>query len=301
MQTLEQLQAFAIEGQIAFSDAGNGFPVITVTNPLANATIALQGAHLMTWTPLGAEPVIWVSDAAKLAQGKSIRGGVPLCWPWFGPHESDPKLPGHGHARTTSWRLTAAEVLAGGETAMTFTIEESEQHRLLWPHPSSVEYRLVIGATLRCELTTTNTGTDSFSLSQALHTYFLIGDVERMAIHGLDGCDYIDKVEGGVRKQQHGLVTVAGEVDRIYLGTSGQAAIEDPVLNRTIFISGDHSASTVVWNPWREKADKMGDLGTGSYHRMVCVETANAAEATRTLAPGASHTLVAEYRVEAKG
>lgn len=287
---------FGIPGKLSFEAVG-GLVAARVTTPFATATIALQGAHVMTWQPTGQAPVIWLSKFAKFAPGKSIRGGVPVCWPWFGPHASNAQFPGHGFARTVPWQLLAAKALPDGRVRLDFELVQDEATRAQWPHDSVVRNTVTVGQELEVQLTTTNTGDKPFQLGQALHTYFEVGDIRRATVAGLEGCDYLDKVDGGARKQQQGPVAFTRETDRVYLATRGCCGIVDPALGRTILITSTGSHSTVVWNPWIEKADKMGDFGQDGYLNMVCVETANAAEDVVSLAAGETHAMTAQYRV----
>ena len=237
---------YGIPDQVRFREGPSGMAVVEVANPHAEATIALQGAHLIGWDLRGEESVIWLSPAARFAPGKSIRGGVPICWPWFGPHPTEPSFPAHGFARTTSWGVTAAQQLPDGATRVTFRLIQSEQTRTLWSYPSDLELHITVGAALEMDLITRNTGVQPIVIGDALHTYFEVSDVRDIAIRGLEGCPYIDKVNGGERKRQTGPMIIAGEVDRIYLGSTGDCAIEDPGLKRRIRISKRGSRSTVV-------------------------------------------------------
>lgn len=290
---------FAIPGKLQFIEGPGGLEVAEVTTLHGKASIALQGAHVMTFQPTGAEPLIWLSDFAKFGRGKSIRGGVPVCWPWFGPHVSDSKLPGHGYARTVDWRLIQVQSLSDDRIRLEFELVESTATRSQWPHATPVRNIITVGRALEVELVTTNAGSETITIGDALHTYFKVGDVRRVTIHGLEGCDYLDKVDKGVRKQQVGPVTIGQEVDRIYLHTPSVCEIRDPALQRRIKISCSGSRSTVVWNPWIEKAQKMGDFGQDGHLGMLCVETANAADDVVHLAPGQIHRLLARYELEA--
>ena len=302
MSQLETLKSrFASADFLAFSEMSPGFIALEVKTAYSNATIALQVSHVMTWQPKGHKPVIWLSKAAKFAPGKSIRGGVPLCWPWFGPHVTESAYPGHGFARTIPWLLVDAWKLPDGRVRVEFEPVMNDAACAQWPHPSLVKNIVTVGQELEVELATTNTGHAAFTLGQALHTYFEIGDIRQASIAGLEGCAYIDKVAGGKRNKQKGAVTFSGETDRVYLGTAGCCGIVDPVLKRTILITSTGSRSTVVWNPWAEKAAKMGDFGNKGEDRMVCVETANAADDVITLAPGDTHRMTAQYRVVKHG
>ncbi|MBY0578732.1 MAG: D-hexose-6-phosphate mutarotase [Burkholderiales bacterium] len=295
---MEELNGrFGIEGQVVFR-AGPSGVFVDVENDGARAMIALQGAQVVDWVPRGEAPVIWLSRDAKFAEGKSIRGGAPVCWPWFGPHRSELSFPAHGFARTVPWEVIETRALADGSTRLIFRLKGTEASRTQWPHATQLENHITVGKTLEVDLVTRNFGNESVTIGQALHTYFSVGDIRKVSLHGLDGRPYLDKVDGFSRKIQGGEVTFAGETDRIYLDSTGDCIIADPVLGRSIRIAKRGSASTVVWNPWDEKADKMGDMGENGWLEMLCVENANAADDVRSLAPGAEHHLWVSYRVE---
>ena len=289
---------FAIPGHVLFKEGPGGLVVAEIANRHAEAAIALQGAHVMTWQPRGQEPVLWLSRFGKFAPGKSIRGGVPICWPWFGPHAEDAKLPGHGFARTVMWEVLETRAQPDGATFIRFGLIETEATRAQWPHPSSAQLRVTVGAELKIELVTRNAGSAPFRIGEAFHTYFHISDVADTAIRGLEDCAYLDKVGGTTRKTQQGPIVIESEVDRVYLDTEADCLIEDRGLQRRIRIATKGSRSTVVWNPWIEKAEKMGDFGPEGYRGMVCVESANAVDNVVTVAPGAEHVLLAVISVE---
>ncbi|MBI4809057.1 MAG: D-hexose-6-phosphate mutarotase [Nitrosomonadales bacterium] len=297
--TLTELnQRFAIGNHVQFKEIAEGMIVAEVANQHALSNIALQGAHIATFQPRGEEPVLWLSPRAKFAPGKSIRGGAPICWPWFGPHKNDSKLPGHGYARTVPWDVLETKALQDGSTFLRFGLVESDATRAQWPHASSVQLEVTVGKALRVELVTTNTGKAAFELGEALHTYFQISDVANMTIRGLENCEYLDKVKDFARFNQQDGIVIESEVDRVYVSTTADCVIEDKGLKRAIRIAKQGSKSTVVWNPWTEKAEKMGDFGPALQRDMVCVESGNALENVVTLAPGESHRLVAVYSVE---
>lgn len=295
LQALQQQHG--ISGILNFSEPSPGYLVAEISNPHATARIALQGAHLLIFQPHEEQPLIWLSPEARLAEGKSVRGGVPVCWPWFGPHATEKGYPGHGFARTVPWRLERASQLGDGRTELEFVLVGNETSREQWPHASELRQRITIGETLSHELITTNLGERPLIIGQALHSYFQVGDLRQCRVNGLDGCEYLDKVAGMRRARQQGAVGFTGEVDRIYLDTPARCEIVDPALQRRIVIQAEGSHSTVVWTPWAEKAAQMGDLGPDGYLNMVCVETANAAEDVVEIAPGAQHRMVARYRL----
>ncbi len=289
---------FAVAGQLDFAEGPGGLTVARIANAQGEAMVSLSGGHVMTWQPLGHKPVLWLSGYAKFAPGKSIRGGVPVCWPWFGPHHQEAGFPGHGFARTVPWAVEAAQTLPDGATRLTLALQQSEATHSQWPHASSLRSVISVGRELRIELITANQSEITFQIGEALHTYFAVGDVRRAPIHGLEGCAYLDKVEGGRRRIQEGAVVIGSEVDRVYLDTIADCAIDDAGLQRRIRIRKEGSRSTVVWNPWAAKAEKMGDFGPEGHLGMVCVESGNAADNVVSVAPGAQHTLAVTYSVE---
>ena len=299
---LPELNAkFAIAGHVQFQAGPGGLPVIHIANAHGDAAIALQGGHITHFCPKGQAPLIWVSERAHYAPGKAIRGGVPVCWPWFGSHATDATLPAHGMARTALWQVLETKALADGQTWVRLGLPVDAANQALWPHASTAELEITVGSALTVTLVTRNTGSESFVLGEALHTYFQISDVGNIRVRGLEGCDYLDKVDNGARKTQQGSIQFEGEVDRVYLHTHADCLIDDRGLQRRIRIASQGAHATVVWNPWTEKTSKMADMAPEGFHHMVCVETANAADNVVTLAPGETHRMSATYSIEALG
>ncbi len=288
--------------QLAFRGTSDGMVVAEIGNPHATASISLQGGHVMRWQPKSAKlPVVWLSDLARLAPGKSLRGGVPVCWPWFGPHAKNAGFPGHGYARTVPWAVTRTCGMADGATLISLELINSDQTRAMWNHPSKLTLDVTVGQTLKLTLATSNLGEDAFVISEALHAYFHLGDIARTRVLGLEGCEFLDKAGtgSGSRRRQEGPVTFSAETDRVYVNTTADCVIEDLQLARRIRIAKSGSRSTVVWTPWQEKADKMGDFGADGWRSMVCVESANALENAVTVPGHGSHSMSVEYSLDA--
>ena len=301
MDYLEKLQKeYAMSGLISFHLNDEGVIVADIDNDFATASISLNGGHLLSWQPKDqVKPVIWLSKQAKIAAGKSIRGGIPLCWPWFGAHSSEDTYPAHGYARTSHWAVTETAALANGETEIELSLEESEASETYWPYATPLTLRITIGKTLKLALTTRNDSADSVTITEALHTYFHISDITSVSVTGLENTEYLDKVDNFASKRQEGNIQFHSETDRVYINSAQDCTIIDPELQRRIHISKSSSNATIVWTPWTEKAEKMGDLGENDgWRTMLCVESGNAMENTITIAPGNSHTLVAHYSVE---
>lgn len=288
---------FAIGEQLSFRDAGNGFIVVDLNNSQCSASIALSGAHLLSWTPTGEQPVIWMSEDAQFINGKSIRGGIPVCWPWFSAHDSESDFPAHGFARTSIWHVKST---ASTEDNTLIVLQlQTEANAKIWPYQCSCEIRFDIGRELKIELTTMNNDHQPFTVGEALHSYFAIADIRNTSVSGLEKCSYLNKPTGFSRHDQVGPITFSDEVDRVYLNTTADNLIEDREMRRTIRINKSGSDSTIVWNPWLERAAEMGDLGENGYLGMLCVESANAAENVVTIDPGARHSLSVRYKIEA--
>ena len=271
-----------------------------VAGPRGEAELYLQGAHLTRWQPRGGTPVLFVASRAVFAPGKAIRGGVPLIFPWFGPHATDKDKPMHGFARSRAWRVTATDSRPDGSVVVELGLDDDEATRALWPHPFRARYRVTVGDTLGMALEVVNTGPAPFTFEAALHTYFQVADVQTAGVRGLENTPFIDKVDHFTRKR-HGAtpLTLTGETDRVFLGTRATCVVEDPGLRRRLTVDKSGSASTVVWNPWAAKCAAMADMGPDDWRSMICVETANAADDAVTVAPGARHVMTATLRAEA--
>ena len=289
------------EGEVEFyRREGSGLPTVRIRNPFGVAEITLYGAHVLNWTPTGqAKPVIWLSDKAVFAPGKPIRGGIPVCWPWFGACSFNPKNPAHGFARISFWNVHSVSYLADGRTAIEFVLRDSDKTREWWPNAFQAALTVVVGWSLEVSLKVTNTGDAPWTYTGALHTYFGTGDITRTTLYGLEGTDYLDTVGGSHREMvQDGPVTFTSETDRIYRNTAAMVTADDRELDRQITIVKDGSISTVVWNPWIDKSIKMVDFGDDEYKTMFCVEAVNTLDDEITLDPGASHTLSQTICVE---
>jgi len=282
---------FALGEQLRFQEGKNGLPVARIDNELATAEVYLHGAHITAFQAQGCEPVLWMSPLAQFQNDKAIRGGVPVIWPWFGPHATDNDKPQHGFARTTEWQVNATKALADGSTQLQLGLSDTPTTRALWPFTFELSLTITVGAELHIELTSRNTGEQPFIVGVALHSYFCVGDIAHVHVDGLQDCHYIDQLDGNQVKQQNDVVRIAQEVDRIYTDTDATCVIHDEKQSRHIHVKKSGSRSTVVWNPWAEKAKVMGDFSDAGYQQMLCIETANAADDVRTLKPGETHTL----------
>ncbi len=291
-------EKYGIRDQLVFTDGPGGLITAEVSNPHGEATVALQGGHILSFRPRGQEPVLWLSRKSYFKPGKAIRGGIPVCWPWFADHPTDTDKSAHGFVRTAVWSVSETEKLANQSTRLKLSIVDNEETMKLWPHRFRLELDCTVSDVLTTKLIATNTGSEPFICGGALHSYFNISAVSNILIKGLEGCAYKDKVDQFRRKSQDGPVSVWRETDRIYLDTKADCIIEDSGMQCRIRVSKKGSRTTVVWNPWIDKARKMADFGDDEYQNMVCVETTNADTDVITLAPGGTHTLESVIGVE---
>jgi glucose-6-phosphate 1-epimerase len=288
---------FGLPGVLSFHATSSGLIRADVTTPHASATVYLQGAHLTAWQPEGQQPVIFTSRKTELAVGKAIRGGIPICFPWFATRHDGKPGPSHGFARIQDWTLAFA-ALAGDDLHLTFTLGPTDMSRSLGFDHFRVAYQLIIGRTLTTQLTVANDGESPLVFEEALHTYYEVADIHEVSITGLEGVTYRDKNEDMQSKQQNGTITVIGPTDRVYLNTAATCIIHDAAAKRHVLVAKTNSNTTVVWNPWESGAQKLADMDPTEWHEFVAVETVNAAEDAITLSPGESHIMKAHISVE---
>ncbi len=291
--TIAQLNAaHAIAGQLQFIEGQGGFPIIAIDNGKAKATISVYAGQVLKFQPAGVSAdVMFLSDTAYYQPGKAIKGGIPICWPWFGPDPEGKGRASHGFVRDRQWQVASTRTLADGSTQVILGLVDTDETQAIWPHSFNLAIEITVAETLKVELVTRNTGDQAFSITQAMHTYFSVGDINQVNVLGLSGTEYLDKVDGGQQKRQDGAVTVAGEVDRVYLNVPPNLTIDDQIWGRKINIAATGSKTAIVWNPWSEISAKMADLGDTDYQRFICVETANAANDVVEVAAGGEYRL----------
>lgn len=296
----EKLQAnFGIDGMVQVTAGQGGLPRIQITNPHAQAEIYLAGAYLTHYQPVGQQPVLFLSKNSYFEAGKPLRGGVPICWPWFGLHHAKPQeLPLHGFARLMEWTLVAVGEKPDGSTLVELRLQSKPETRTQWPHDFEMYYTVTVGKQLICELTLNNPSNQEITFEEALHTYLRVSDVRQIQIRGLEGAVFVDKTQQMVRKvQPQEPLTITGKVDRVYVSHTAVCEVYDPAWQRTLRISKEHSNTTVVWNPWVENAKTMPDFGDDEWVDMVCIESANALDNPVKLPGGQRHTIRASVEV----
>ena len=302
MTTIDHLNRdFAIQDQLRVIEGEGGFPLIEIDNGKARALISVYAGQVLSFRPAGeAEDLLFLSKQAYYQSGKAIKGGVPICWPWFGPDPEGQGRPAHGFVRNRPWSLASTQQTPEGETKVVLKLVDDAVTQEIWPHAFNLHIEITVGEALTLALITRNTGNRSYTITQALHTYFKVGDIEQVKVLGLAGLNYLDKVDNGLEKTQSGDVSISQEVDRVYAGVQGDLTIVDGALQRRIRIRSISSRTAIVWNPWSEVAAGMADLGDDDYRRMLCVETANAGDEVVEIPSGGESRLIARYSIERK-
>jgi len=243
--------------------------MIRVATPWSTAEIYLYGAHVAQFQKHGDPSLLFLSRSSVFVPGKPIRGGIPVIFPWFGQRADKPGM--HGVVRTRDWDLADVAVAADGRVAVRFRLPEQPEST-----GCAVEFTVTVADTLGAELAVANQSAAEIEFESCLHTYFTVGDIDTVSIAGLNGVDYLDKVEAFKRKTEtNDAIRIASEVDRVYLDTPHAVEIRDGSLRRAIRIEKENSLSTVVWNPWVAKARAMPDFGDEEYKHMICVESGN--------------------------
>jgi glucose-6-phosphate 1-epimerase len=292
---LAESRRFEIPGAASVVEGNGGLQKVRITSPGAVGEIYLHGAHVTSWKPAGREEVLFLSSQSRWEHGRAIRGGVPICFPWFGTKADDPKAPAHGFVRTKAWQLESIAQAGDGVTVSMFT-ESDEDTKRWWPAEFHLAYRVTFASELRLELVVSNTGKTSLRFEEALHAYHRVGNILNTRVGGLDTVQYIDKADSDRKKIQHGEIAIVSETDRVYLNTIDAIKLEDPVLRRRTRVAKENSRTTVVWNPWVQKALSLSDFADDEWMQMICIETSNVSDFGVDLAPGQQHRMTALVR-----
>lgn len=292
-------RAFAIPNVAEVIPGNGGLPKIRVTAPAASAEIYLHGAHIVSWQPANQKEVLFLSKQSHWQDGRAIRGGIPICFPWFRSMADNPVAPAHGFVRTREWRLDSVKA-EGESVVVALSTQDDESTQRWWPHAFRLVHILSIGSALHLQLKVTNTGNTPFRFEEALHTYFRVSQAENVRVRGLDRVKYLDNVDSNREKMQSGDLTFSGKTDNAYLDVPGAAELLDPASRRTLRTEKENSATTVVWNPWQEGAAPLSDLGDEEWRQFACVEASNILRSAISLAPGHEHKMQATLSLVAQ-
>lgn len=288
---------FGIPGVAKVCEGNGGLPRVLVSSSFGRGEMYLHGAQVTSWKPAGKDEVLFISTKTRWEEGQAIRGGIPICFPWFRAKADDPHAPAHGLVRTTTWQLESIVEAKAGVTVTMFS--ESDEHtRRWWPGEFRLEHRVAFGSELSLELICTNAGTTSLRFEEALHTYNRVADVGRVRLQGLDSVRFLDNTDSNQAKMQRGDVAIASQTDNAYLDTESPIDLFDANMRRSIRLTKANSRTTVVWNPWHEGAAGLRDLGEGEWKQFICVEASNILHAAINLSPGQQHRMTAVLSVE---
>lgn len=288
-------QQFGIEGRVECVSGRGGLPRLRIRNRISQAEISLYGGQVLDYRHLADDRArLFLSEKALFEEARAIKGGIPICWPWFGADPENRGRGAHGFARIRSWTLQDVREADEEHTEVELVLQDDALSHRIWPFRFRLSVRITIGPSLGISLTTENRDDRPMCISQALHTYFAIDDIDTTRVEGLEGLEYLDKVLDFARQHQSGPVTFRQEVDRIYQGVTADITIAGP--RHRIQIAATGSRTAVVWNPWEAVAREMADLDDGDYRHFVCVETANAGDEIIAVKPGMQATLGASYR-----
>ena len=283
---------FGTPGVAKICGGNGGLPRIQITGSRAEGEMYIHGAQVTSWKPDGNDEVLFLSTKSHWQEGQAIRGGIPICFPWFRAKADDPKAPAHGLVRTKSWQLESIVEDKSG-VCVSMSTQSDEQTRRWWPAEFRLEYRVVFGPELSLELVCTNTGKIALRFEEALHTYHRVADVANVRLEGLDAVHFLDNNDSNAAKVQYGELKIISATDNAFVGTEHDVDLIDPGLRRHIRLKKANSLTTVVWNPWREGAARLGDLGDGEWTQFLCVEASNILGASVSLAPREEHKITA--------
>ena len=249
--------------------------------------VAQQGAQILSYQQGEQPPLIWLSPDAAYQRGQSVRGGVPVCWPWFGDLRRNPhavqahyhleQAPAHGLVRALDWELLGIDEEDEAVT-LRFAYDTRTQPLEGWPRDVGLTFVVRLADDLGMSLETHNRGTEPLTLSQALHSYFAVSDVRHVSVEGLQGCRYIDTLQDWQELRQQEALLFDAETDRIYFDTAARLSIVDPGWGRRIHLDARGSRSAVLWNPWVDKAKRLSQFPDEAWQNMLCIETANVLE-----------------------
>ncbi|MBB1465165.1 D-hexose-6-phosphate mutarotase [Vibrio sp. SG41-7] len=266
-----------------------GVKLVRVIHDKANAAISLFGGHVVSFQPQGQQDLIWMSQQAKFDGKTALRGGIPVCWPWFGRIAA----PAHGFARSSEWQLVEHRESEAG-VIVSLGLKPNKETLAVWPHQFDARLNVEIGDQLKVTLDVKNTDSQPWTFSGALHTYLNVDDIHNTTTTGM-GAEYIDSLQGGKLCQGGSELVLTDTIDRVYTQPEAQIFVADKNLDRTLTVENHGHNSAVLWNPWAEGATAMGDMQDDGYLTMMCVEStlhAPSLEAGKTLQPGENHQLI---------
>jgi len=258
---------------VLYKSTAPGLPLLVIDSPLCNAVLSPYGAQLLEFKSKDKAPLLWLSPKAVFEQGVPIRGGIPLCAPWFGPHPTDSQKPNHGFVRNNDWIVKNIEEFSNGEVKLDFLFDTQDTEAETYDYCFQIKLSMTLGNSVTLALTVVNLGGDEMPFSWAFHTYFAINHLDATRVTGLTGEEYLDQTKALSPCTQVNDITFTNEVDRVYQGIGEEQSILCDREGVTIAdIKGSSCPSAIVWNPDSELAAKMKDIGANGHLQFICVE-----------------------------
>jgi len=289
---------FGIEGEIGFMEMDGDLVFANISNKYADADICLYGAHVTSFRPVRTMEMLFMSPETNYEEGKAIRGGIPVCFPWFGPHKTNSSLPQHGFGRLMYWDVLGTKSLPNGETQLDLISKSSEATKAYWPHDFEAIMHFTVGAQLTVSLEVRNTSAETFTYGCALHSYFVISDIAHIGIEGLQGLSYLNQLTDTMGKQEEAILKIEEPLTRHYQNTESAVVLADEGYRRRIRIEKAGSKVTTVWNPGAEASAAMSDMPDDGFASFVCIEATASFDYQIELAPGASFQTTQIFGVE---
>lgn len=286
---------FGLDNRLQFGDGLAGLVRVDLCHNEAKLELYLQGAHVTSYQPSAKHDVLWMSESAVYAPGKSLRGGIPLCWPWFGPHPDNSSRPQHGYARTADFSVLSTSADAASTTII-LALDPATAPFAEWQNRARLEVEIRLSDSLWMEIRTVNCSDSTLTVSNALHSYFSIAGLHGVTLPALTGLSYLDKPQRYKQLEQTEALEISGEVDRVYLAPPAEIELLDATRQSTTSISSWGNNNLVVWNPGAAIAKTMADLDDQGFEQMLCIEPANALEQAVRLKPGECHRLGQEIK-----
>lgn len=285
-QIIENSQTVTLTDSVQqYQTSSPALPLLHISNQSCEALIAVQGAHLLQFKPHSGAELLWLSPNVIFAEGTAIRGGIPVCLPWFGVNQKDLSKPKHGFVRNQDWQLSEVHEPDTKTTELVFTFKSSTEDLVLFPHPFTAQLKIIVSDDITLELTLLNRSVSDAEFSWALHSYHPVDDLASVEVTGLSGLNYLDNLQGLKSTYQKGSIQFPGEVDRVYESVpASQKILGQPAIN----ICGQNCETAIVWNPGAENAASMADLGKGFHQQFICVERGAAFGNSWVLAPDES-------------
>jgi glucose-6-phosphate 1-epimerase len=283
------IDSLVLSEHVNLESGPGGLPCLRLRGKGGSAKLLLHGAHLLEFVPEGGDPVLWTSEQSQFEHGKPVRGGIPVCWPWLGPHGSDSTLPAHGVARLRAWTGIDSELLEDGRVRVRLGFTPAGNEWDVVPTGLRAEITVTVGNALEVSLDSINEGDDPVEIEDALHAYFALSQIEDSVVKGLEGAEYLDKMDGMNTKTQSGPIRFESETDRVYQDADGSVELLYEHAGRTIRLDQFGAANRVIWNPWIDKSAAMPDFGNEEWRGMCCVETANCLQNRLRIPPGKRH------------